>query len=161
VPLADRFAFGLDRDQNGVAELRMEFTKEDLRALLAHVGEGTGVPLVLSATLDDGRTIEAHLTHDLVPARERAIRRVSPNPLNPEASITVRMPIDGTLTVRVYDLSGRLVRTLVDAAPRAAGEHQVRFDGRDGRGATLSSGRYFVRVNVPGGTDSQAITVVK
>ena len=160
-PLPDRFAFGMDRDQNGVSELRMEFAKDDLRALLAHVPEQTGVPLVLTATLDDGRAIEATLTHDLVPARERAIRRVSPNPLNPEASILVRMPRDGSLTVRVYDLSGRLVRTLVDGSPRAAGDHQVRFDGRDARGATLSSGRYFVRVDVPGASESSAITVVK
>jgi flagellar hook assembly protein FlgD len=63
--------------------------------------------------------------------------------------------------VRVYDLSGRLVRTLADASPRAAGDHEIRFDGRDERGGALSSGRYFVRVDVPGGTDSQSITVVK
>ena len=160
-PLADRFSLGMDRDQNGVAELRMEFAKEDLRALLANVADRASVPLVLTATLEDGRAIEAALTHDLVPARERAIRRVGPNPLNPEASIFVRMPADGSLTVRVYDLSGRLVRTLLDGASRAAGEHEVRFDGKDARGVTLSSGRYFVRVDVPGATDTQAITVVK
>lgn len=160
-PIADRFAFGMDRDQNGVAELRMEFAKEGLRTLLAHVGERTGVPLTLTATLDDGRSIVVSLAHDLVPERERAIRRVSPNPLNPEAVILVRMPADGALSVRVFDLSGRLVRTLMNGVPSAAGDHLVRFDGRDDRGATLSSGRYFVLVDVPGGSESRAITVVK
>jgi PKD repeat protein len=160
-PLDGHFAFGQDRDQNGVAELRMEFAKDDLRALLANVGERVGVPLTLRATLEDGRQVEATVTHDLVPARDRAIRRVGPNPLNPEASIVVRMPLDGALTVRVFDLSGRLVRTIVDGASRAAGEHEVRFDGKDDRGTTLSSGRYFVRVDVPGVTDSRSITVVK
>jgi hypothetical protein len=160
VPIVDRFLFS-DRDQNSIFDLRMDFAKDDLRALLAHVGEGTGVPLTLTATLMDGRTVEASLTHDLVPVRERVIKKVGPNPLNPEASIVVRMPADGTLTVRVYDLTGRLVRTIVDRDSRAAGDHTIRFDGKDDRGVTLSSGRYFVRADVPGASDSRAITVVK
>ncbi|HET9251028.1 MAG TPA: Ig-like domain-containing protein [Candidatus Eisenbacteria bacterium] len=160
VPVEGRFLFS-DRDQNALFDLRMEFGKDDLRALLAHVGNHDGVPLTLTASLRDGREVEATLIHDLVPARERVIRKVGPNPLNPEATIALHMPAGGTLTVRVYDLSGRLVRTIVDRDTRAAGDHEIRFDGKDDRGVTLPSGRYFVRAEVPGGSDSRAITVVK
>ena len=161
VPVEGRFLFS-DRDQNMVFDLRMDFGKEDLRALLANVTNHEGVPLKLTATLTDGREVQATLIHDLIPdTRERVIKKVGPNPLNPEATIVLTLPADGTLTVRVYDLSGRLVRTIVDGQTRVSGDHEIRFDGKDDRGVTLPSGRYFVRADIPGGSDSRAITVVK
>lgn len=161
VPVEGRFLFS-DRDQNGVFDLRMDFGKEDLRALLAHVSNHQGVPLKLTAKLTDGREVEATLIHDLVPdTRERVIKKVGPNPINPEATIVLSLPSDGTLTVRVYDLTGRLVRTIVDGESRVSGDHTIRFDGKDDRGVTLPSGRYFVRADIPGGSDSRSITIMK
>ena len=160
-PLADRFDSSGDRDNNGVRELRMEFLKDDLRALLANVGAAGQARLVLHATLTDGRAVETGLGWDVVPERQRAIKRIGPNPLNPEATILVRAERDGALTVRVFDLTGRLVRTVERSRSIPAGEHLVRFDGMDDAGRRLSSGRYFVQVYVSGTRDSEPITIVK
>lgn len=50
------------------------------------------------------------------------------------------------VALRVHDLAGRVVRTLVDA-PQPPGEHRLAFDGRDDRGARLAPGLYFVRLS--------------
>jgi hypothetical protein len=71
--------------------------------------------------------------------------RVSPNPFNPSAQIYFHLPNDGTVTVRVYDVNGRMIKELSDGF-RAAGEHGVTWDGRDQLGKTVASGAYFSEV---------------
>ena len=158
-PLPDRFVLGQDRDQNGVSELRMEFGKDQLRELLAFVQPGTA-SLTLSAMLTDGRTVSATVASEVVPARQRAIQRLGPNPLNPEAVLTVHLSRDGMLRVRVFDVSGRMVRTLVDEW-RAAGDHDLRFNGRRDDGTSLSSGRYYLRVEAADAVDTGSVTIMK
>jgi len=159
-PLPDRFFLGSDQDHNGVMELRMEFSKDDLRSLLAFVDAGTA-PLTLTASLDDGRTVTAMVSSNVVPERPRALKRVGPNPLNPEAVLSIHMATDGRLRVRVYDVTGRLVRTLVDDSWRAAGEHEIRFNGRRDDGTSLSSGRYYLRVEAASTVDTGSVTIMK
>jgi PKD repeat protein len=159
-PLPDRFSLGMDQDHNGVLELKMEFSKDDLRQLLAFADAGVA-PLTLTATLTDGRTVTANAASSVVPERPRALKRVGPNPLNPEAVLSIHMARDGRLRVRIYDVTGRLVRTLVDDAWRVAGDHEVRFDGRRDDGTTLSSGRYYLRVEAADVVDSGNVTIMK
>ncbi len=83
-----------------------------------------------------------------------------PNPFNPSTSIHYELPADSQVRLSVYDLSGRLVRVLEDAFQQA-GEHSVRWDGRDGRGNTQASGLYFVRLNAGGKTGLRKITLVQ
>jgi len=49
------------------------------------------------------------------------------------------------VSLRIYDVSGRLVRTLVDG-PRTTGVHRVQWDGTDDRGRTARSGIYFAKL---------------
>lgn len=86
---------------------------------------------------------------------------MGPNPLNPEAVLSIHMARDGRLRVRIYDVTGRLVRTLVDDAWRAAGDHDLRFDGRRDDGTSLSSGRYYLRVEAAGVVDAGSVTIMK
>ena len=53
------------------------------------------------------------------------------------------------LDLKVYDLAGRLVRTLQDG-PLGAGEHQVIWDGTDAHGGKVVQGLYFCRLECPG-----------
>jgi beta-glucuronidase len=67
-----------------------------------------------------------------------------PNPFNPATQIRYSLPNPGVVTLRVYDLLGRAVATLVNARQQA-GDHIVAFSpGRDG--GSLSSGVYFYRL---------------
>jgi hypothetical protein len=85
------------------------------------------------------------------PVRVAAVRpslwlgQNEPNPFNPSTTIRFGVPVAGRVSLRVYDVAGRLVRTLSDEN-RVAGEHGVSWDGRDDRGAALSAGVYFYRI---------------
>jgi hypothetical protein len=68
--------------------------------------------------------------------------RVAPNPSNPATVVAYDLPEATHVTLRVVDVRGRIVRTLVDGW-RPAGAHRARWDGRDDRGRSVASGRYF------------------
>ncbi len=81
---------------------------------------------------------------------QAALHAASPNPFNPRTRVSFTMAEAGEATLQVFDLSGRLVRTLLDGHQQA-GDHSVTFDGRDDHGAALPSGVYTARL-VNGGT---------
>lgn len=82
-----------------------------------------------------------------------------PNPFNPRTSVRYAVPATGLVGLRIYDVAGRLVRTLVDGEPKTAGRHEVEWNGRDDRGVPVAAGVYFARVEA-GGTDSSAKMVL-
>jgi hypothetical protein len=70
----------------------------------------------------------------------------TPNPFNPTTSIAFDIPEQGHVALRVYDVGGRLVRTLVDGR-REAGTHVVPWNGRDDAGRPAPSGIYLYRLS--------------
>ena len=86
---------------------------------------------------------------------------VSPNPLNPKANLTFTMAKTGYARVRMYDLSGRLVRTLMDEPHALAGLHTVVIDGRGTHGEKLASGIYYYRVETAERTVDGKFTILK
>ncbi len=80
---------------------------------------------------------------------EVLLGRAYPNPFNPQTTIEYALPSAQNARLAVYDLSGRLVRILVDG-PEAAGRHAVVWRGRDQQGDALASGVYFSRLEAGG-----------
>jgi hypothetical protein len=68
-----------------------------------------------------------------------------PNPTSSATEIAFALPADGAATLRVYDVAGRLVRTLAEG-PTTAGVHHARWDGLDARGRAVRSGIYFAKL---------------
>ena len=68
-----------------------------------------------------------------------------PNPFNPNTMIEFSLPRTEKTTIRVFDLLGREITTLLDQQ-LASGKHQVTWDGRDQSGQLVGSGVYFYRV---------------
>jgi len=68
-----------------------------------------------------------------------------PNPFSCFTSISYQLPIDDKVTLNVYDLSGRLIVTLIDEIQHA-GIHTTYWDGKDKSGKALSNGIYFYQV---------------
>jgi subtilisin family serine protease len=82
---------------------------------------------------------------------------VAPNPLRDRAGVRYGLPRAGEVTVSVYDVSGRLVRTLV-RGPRSAGTHTAEW-APEGPGA--APGVYFVRMSAGGGSLTRKVTVLR
>jgi hypothetical protein len=76
-----------------------------------------------------------------------------PNPFNPVTTLEYSIAASGRVTLRVYDLAGREVRTLVDRDVEA-GEHKVVWDGTTDSGQRAASGVYFVRMEAAGRMDA-------
>ncbi len=80
--------------------------------------------------------------------------RVEPNPFNAAAGGTEirldlgKIQVPRPVTVRLFDLSGRPVRTLWKGRESAAGRHRLRWDGRAESGALAAPGIYLLRVEV-------------
>jgi hypothetical protein len=83
-----------------------------------------------------------------MPAARLDLGQNAPNPFNPRTEIRFSLPRAQRAALRIYDLEGKLVRTLV-AGRLAAGFHTEVWDGTDGRGARVSSGLYFYRLETP------------
>jgi hypothetical protein len=85
----------------------------------------------------------------------------SPNPFNPKISVVYRLPESGAARLGVYDLRGRLVRSLLTHAYQDAGEHEISWDGRDDAGAALPSGTYLLQVEAGAEMRSLRVSLIR
>lgn len=68
-----------------------------------------------------------------------------PNPFNPETSIKLDIPVSGKVSLKVYDVSGKLVTTLIDKTMQPVNNFEVKFNGTN-----LPSGVYFYSLQTEG-----------
>jgi len=78
--------------------------------------------------------------------KEFALHQNFPNPFNPETTIKYELAASGQVELRIYNMVGQVVRTLISER-QAAGRYSIRWDGKDGRGISVSSGIYFYSLN--------------
>jgi hypothetical protein len=78
-----------------------------------------------------------------------------PNPFSTQTTIEYDVAEQSEVTIRVYNILGQQVATLAKGT-KQAGTHQVNWEGR-----SLSSGKYFVRLEAGGTVDTKQITVVR
>ncbi|HEY6951225.1 MAG TPA: T9SS type A sorting domain-containing protein, partial [Bacteroidota bacterium] len=79
-----------------------------------------------------------------------------PNPFNPTTTIEFTLPRDGRATLKVYDMGGREVATLLDKDLNAGVYQRATFDG-----SRYASGVYFVRLQSGGSQLLKKILLVK
>jgi flagellar hook assembly protein FlgD len=83
------------------------------------------------------------------PASGRLRVTCAPNPFRPSTTVAYSLGGRARVSLEVYDVLGRRVRTLVDRI-EVPGAHQVMWDGTDARGSRLASGVYSVRLEAGG-----------
>jgi hypothetical protein len=120
---------------------------------------GWGIPDAYAAVLEAMETAGLVST---APESDRRLRLVSarPNPFNPASLISYEVPGHSRVAVRVYDLQGRLVRTLSDRMLEP-GVHANVFDGRNDAGRELASGTYFLRIEGDGQRAVEKLSLVR
>ncbi|MEM1043018.1 MAG: FlgD immunoglobulin-like domain containing protein [Bacteroidota bacterium] len=83
-----------------------------------------------------------------------------PNPFAAQTTMRYRLARRGPATLEVFDLLGRRVRVLADAA-HEAGPHTAVWDGRDGSGRLAASGVYLVRLRAAGASATRRVAVLR
>ena len=97
---------------------------------------------------------------DLVASVITGIDSNYPNPFNPETTIEYSLNKDSLVRIAVYDLKGRLVRTLKKEYEQA-GAHSVIWNGINNDGKNVSSGSYFIKMESNDNQDLRKITLIK
>ena len=124
---------------------------------LINAGTDVGIPFIGSAP--DLGAFEFGNVSGVVPSHRTAasfaLEQNFPNPFNPSTTITYRMPAKGRVVMRVFDILGTEITTLVDGV-RDAGEYHVQFDG-----STLSSGIYFYQVQTDAALQTKKMMLLK
>ncbi|MFH2052029.1 MAG: FlgD immunoglobulin-like domain containing protein [bacterium] len=96
-----------------------------------------------------------------LPGPRFALHQNVPNPFNPSTLLAFELPRASAVRLGVYDISGRLVRLLLDAEAFGPGTQRVRWDGRDEAGRAAAAGVYFGRLEAAGEISSIRMALVK
>jgi hypothetical protein len=100
----------------------------------------------LSCSLTETAYSEAERPPSRTPQAARLPLKIFPNPFNPDTTISFQLPASGRTTIKIYNIKGQLVQELMDEE-LPPGNHQTTWNGKDGRGKTVASGLYLVRIN--------------
>jgi len=158
----DKSAISGDKNQDGIDEITACFQKTDLRQLFSALPSGENlVTVTIQMSLVSGGQVAAPLTIRVFSSGPALAASVTPNPFNPSAILSFRTTGAGFARARLFDSTGRLVRTLLDERSVAAGYHEVPLDGRNQTGGPLSSGIYLYRIDTAEGTASGRVVLLK
>jgi hypothetical protein len=87
--------------------------------------------------------------------------RAFPNPFNPRTVLSFNLPTAGPVTLEIFDVAGRRVRTLLDGREMGAGVQRQAWAGDDEAGRRLPSGTYYCRLQAGSWRGAQTLTLVQ
>jgi len=169
---------------HGFEDLSLKFPADEIAGLMGKVKRGDAVTLRLTARLNDGTVIEGEDVVVIVgnndelagvqsfddPPGDTGTRRGPgefalyqnrPNPFNPTTTIRFDVPPGGgNVTLRVYDVGGHLVRSLV-SGDQTPGVKSVTWDGRNDAGNPVATGAYLYRLTGSGFEQTRKMVFLK
>ena len=100
---------------------------------------------------------------DSVPAcrSKHVLRQNQPNPFNPSTVIRFDLPEPAVVSLRVFDVTGRLVRVLLGGETVSAGTSEAVWNGRDDSDHTVAAGIYFYHLEAPAYSETRRMALVK
>lgn len=125
----------------GAPGVLLDFTLESLDGLTPPPGGGAGGDTDAAAPMTNLRN--------------------APNPSKPQTTIMYRLNARAAVSLRIFDVNGRLVRTLFENSPQDTGEQNVPWDGKGDDGATVGAGMYFYQVQTAQKTATGKMVVVR
>lgn len=84
-----------------------------------------------------------------------------PNPFNPETTIKFYNNKLEPVSIDIYNVAGQKVRTLMNEEVISVGEHELKWDGKNDTGESLSSGIYFYKIITPTMTSGSKMTLIR
>jgi hypothetical protein len=119
------------------------------------------VTVTLEGELTTGGKFRATMNMEVVSSGGALVASLSPNPANPQATLTIRTTRAGKVRVQLFDAQGRLVRVLLEGRDLDAGYHAVLLDGQNENGDRLRSGVYFYRIEAAEGVETGRLVIAK
>jgi hypothetical protein len=104
-----------------------------------------------------------NLPSDVTESENARVNRLygnEPNPFNPRTTVRYAIAEAGKVELKVYDVNGRLVRTLVNAR-EDAGLHAVVWDGRNDAGQPVGSGVFWTQMRTGAFVSNKKMVVLK
>ena len=147
---ADWLAFSTGLPNVGVRELEIHYGVQKLRA-------GTFGRGLWESQLDSTVGIDPINTN--IPERFRLYQNY-PNPFNPTTTIRYDIVNKARVKLAVYDVSGKLIRTLINEV-QATGERLIVWDGKDDNGQPVSSGIYIYELTAGDLKESKKMALIK
>ena len=83
-----------------------------------------------------------------------------PNPFNPTTTIEYTIPRASVVTIRIYDITGRMVRVL-DNGLQEAGDHRALWDGKNNAEQLAASGMYIYEIRFEGSVLARKMMLMK
>lgn len=93
---------------------------------------------------DFGTVTPVGISNNVINVEDYYLSQNYPNPFNPATVIKYNIPVSGNVSIKIYDMLGREMKTLLNSYT-ASGTHTIRFDG-----SSFSSGVYFYKLEANG-----------
>ncbi|NQT63569.1 MAG: T9SS type A sorting domain-containing protein [Candidatus Marinimicrobia bacterium] len=129
--------------ENNEIGTRTDVTLEYMKFNSNHVIEN------ISAHVDVAGAVS---THDSAIPTRFILSQNYPNPFNPNTTINYDLPEDSNISLIIYDIRGKRVRTL-KSGPQNAGYYKVNWDGKTADGLSINTGIYFARLEAGDNSD--------
>ena len=91
----------------------------------------------------DGGTGLKDLNMDIITPNDYVLEQNYPNPFNPTTNIRFSLPVSKEISLIVYDMLGREVKTLLAGEELAKGSYEATWDGTNSFGHKVASGNYI------------------
>jgi type IX secretion system substrate protein len=104
-----------------------------------------GTNILRGTVTDNQYTRNRYWTLIVKPTKKYELAQNYPNPFNGTTNIPFELQKDGKVSITIYDVLGRKVKTLINK-PYTFGKHTISWDGTDDNGKNISSGIYFYQI---------------
>jgi len=141
---------------DGYMDMTLKFDRQEILAALGPVSDRDTVVLTLTGMTYDSTEIEGQDCVRIIHKGKSRLGEMSngfslsnnyPNPFNPETYISVALPVASQVNLKIYNVAGQLVKTLVDGEEMVPGMHVVRWDCTNETGEKVASGIYFYKMS--------------